>query len=303
MLDKELAPIVLFVYNRLDHSIKTIEALEKNILAAESELFIYSDAPKDESEIQNVLKVRWYIKKIQGFKKVTIFEAEKNLGLAKSIINGVSTIVNKYGKIIVLEDDLVTSPYFLKFMNDALNVYKNEKNIWEIGGYVYPIKVDPDIQTYLLPVTTSWGWATWKDRWQYFSRDPDNLVRNFSDYDIELFNVDNSVDIWSQVVLNNKGAIHTWAVFWYANVFLNKGMVLYPYQSIVNNIGHDGSGENCGKSSQFDNELLDHKIKLKKLSKIEINQTQFKRLKVFFKKNKDNFFIAWLKLLYWNLFK
>ncbi len=95
MLDKELAPIVLFVYNRLDHSIKTIEALEKNILAAESELFIYSDAPKNESEIQNVLKVRRYIKKIQGFKKVTIFEAEKNLGLAKSIINGVSIIVNK----------------------------------------------------------------------------------------------------------------------------------------------------------------------------------------------------------------
>ena len=136
------APIVLFVYNRLEHTRLTVEALQKNELANQSELFIYSDAAKNKNEQFKVYNVRKYIDNIDGFKKVTIFERKKNLGLANSIIDGVTNIVNKYGKIIVLEDDLVTSSFFLRYMNDALTKYKGNKRIWEVGGYVYPISCE-----------------------------------------------------------------------------------------------------------------------------------------------------------------
>jgi len=128
-----LAPIVLFVYDRPDHVKQTVEALKKNELALNSELFIYSDAAKNKNGEDKVIKVRQYIKNLDGFKKVTIFERNKNLGLASSIINGVTKIVNDYGKVIVLEDDLVTSPFFLKYMNEALELYKEERRVREVS--------------------------------------------------------------------------------------------------------------------------------------------------------------------------
>src|SRR3989339_698479 len=135
-----LSPIVLFVYNRLEHTRKTIEALQKNELAKDSELFLYSDGPKNEENIKKVNEVRKYINSIDGFKKVKIVEREINFGLARSIIAGVTDIVNKYGKIIVLEDDIVTSPYFLTFMNDALCLYENEEKVMHISGYFFPVE-------------------------------------------------------------------------------------------------------------------------------------------------------------------
>lgn len=135
----KISPIVLFVYNRPWHTKQTIESLKSNELAQESELFIYSDAAKDNDEIENVNEVRKYIETLDGFKKVTIIKREQNWGLADSIIDGVTKIVNEYGKIIVLEDDLVTSPYFLKFMNEALDFYENEEKVWHISGWNYPI--------------------------------------------------------------------------------------------------------------------------------------------------------------------
>ena len=135
-----LAPIVLFVYNRPWHTKQTVEALQKNELAKESELFIYCDEAKNEDAGKSVDEVREYIDKVDGFKKVTIIKREKNWGLADSIIDGVTKIVNEYGKIIVLEDDLVTSPYFLKFMNDGLEFYKDEKKVFGITGYAFPVK-------------------------------------------------------------------------------------------------------------------------------------------------------------------
>ena len=142
--ESNLAPIVLFVYNRPWHTAQTVEALQKNTLADKSELFIYSDAAKNSEVALYVKKVREYIRNISGFRKVTIMEREKNWGLANSIIDGVTTIVNKYGKIIVLEDDLVTSPYFLRFMNEALEMYENEESVASIHGYIYPIEGLPE---------------------------------------------------------------------------------------------------------------------------------------------------------------
>ena len=160
-----LAPIVLFVYNRLWHTKQTVEALKKNELASQSEIFIYCDNAKSEKVQSSVNEVRNFVDTVDGFKKVTVIKREKNWGLSDSITDGVTKIVNKYGKIIVLEDDLVVSPYFLKFMNDALKFYKDEKKVWHVSGWNYPINSDNLDDVFLWRLMNCWGWATWSDRW------------------------------------------------------------------------------------------------------------------------------------------
>ncbi|WP_133013310.1 sugar transferase [Marinomonas flavescens] len=248
---KFLAPIVLFVYNRLAHTKKTVQALQSNYLASESDLFIYSDAPKDDSALNSVNQVRKLISNITGFKSVTVFEQKKNIGLADSIISGVTEIVNNYGKVIVLEDDLVTSPSFLNFMNDALSFYENEKKVWHISGWNYPIDSTDLGGAFLWRTMNCWGWATWADRWSHFEKDTDQLIKSFSTEDIIKFNLDGYENFWGQVLSNKEGKINTWAIYWYATIFLNNGLCLNPSQTYVDNIGHDGSGVHCGNTKSI----------------------------------------------------
>jgi len=247
----DLAPIVLFVYNRPWHTKKTVEALQKNSLASDSELFIYSDGAKDEAVKPAVDEVREYINSINGFKTITVIERDKNWGLANSIIDGVTTIVNQYGKVIVLEDDLVTSQYFLKFMNDALDFYQYEKKVWHISGWNYPINTDDFDDVFLWRLMNCWGWATWADKWQHYEKDIDKTIAEFSQSDIKRFNLDGAEDFFSQVIANKNKKIKTWAIFWYVTIFKETGLCLGPSQSFVENIGHDGSGEHCGKSESY----------------------------------------------------
>ncbi len=246
----DLAPIIFFTYNRLWHTRQTVEALQKNELASESELFIFSDGPKPGDE-EKVKEIREYLKTITGFKKVTIIEREKNWGLANNIIDGVTRIVSEYGKIIVLEDDLVTSPYFLKFMNEALEVYKDEGRVMHISGYNYPIKTDGLDDAFFLKPTSCWGWATWDRAWKYYKKDPDYYLRIFTKEMIKDFNLNGAYDYFGQIIANKKGKINTWAIFWYASVYINNGLSLHPRESLVNNIGHDATGVHCSKSDAF----------------------------------------------------
>ena len=237
-----LSPIVLFTYNRLWHTQQTVEALQKNELANESELFIYSDGGRDEESWKKVNEVRKYLQTIQGFKDVKIIEQERNLGLADSIISGVTKIVNQYGKIIVLEDDIVTSPYFLKFMNDALNFYENEEKVWHISGWNYPIESKDSYETFLWRVMNCWGWATWQNRWIYYKKDTKELLGTFSEEDIYRFNLDGVYDFWSQVVANDEEKINTWAIYWYATIFKKQGLCLNPATPLLRNIGFTKDG-------------------------------------------------------------
>ena len=152
---KEVTPIALFVYNRLGHTQRTIEALKKNILAEDSDLIVFSDAQKSEAEADAVCEVRKFIREIDGFKSVSLVEREVNLGLARSIIDGVTTIVSKYGRIIVLEDDMVTSQYFLTYMNEALEKYADDDRVVSIHGYVYPVKQSLP-EAFFLPGADCW---------------------------------------------------------------------------------------------------------------------------------------------------
>ncbi len=278
------APIVLFVYNRSWHTKRTIEALQKNELAGESELYIYSDAPKNKEDEKRVREVRSYIHKIDGFKKVTIIEREKNLGLAGSIIDGVTKVVNEYGKVIVLEDDLVTSPYFLRFMNDALEYYEDEKRVWHISGWNYPIKIKTEEtnRVFLWRVMNCWGWATWADRWQFFEKDTEKLMREFSNEAIRKFNLDGVENFWEQVVLNKEGKIDTWAIYWYATIFKQQGLCLNPVRTFVDNIGFDGSGVHCSKKSFVDNIQTEYSIQFTK--NIEETEVYTKAIKKYLRK-------------------
>lgn len=247
-----LAPIVLFVYNRPEHTKQTVEALQKNELASESELYIYSDEAKNEDARKSVDEVRKYIEKIDGFKKVTIIKREKNWGLANSIIDGVTNIVNEYGKIIVLEDDLVTSPYFLEFMNEALDFYENEEKVMHITGYSYPINQNNVEDTFFIKPASCWSWATWARAWKYYKKDSEYYIEIFNQQMINDFNLNGSYKYFDQITLNKSGKINTWAIFWYASLYLKNGLSLHPRESYVKNIGHDGIGIHCSESHVFD---------------------------------------------------
>jgi len=284
-----LAPITLFVYNRLWHTQQTIEALQKNELASESELFIYADGVKNEKLDDQVLEVRSYIKEVGGFSKVTIIERDKNWGLAANIIDGVTNVVNQYGKIIVMEDDLVTSPYFLKFMNEALEFYKDEKKIWHISGWNYPIETAGLNNVFLWRLMNCWGWATWANRWEYYEKDVYKTMQEFSKEDIKRFNIDGTEDFFGQVTANYEKKINTWAIFWYATIFKKNGLCLNPAQTFVENIGLDASGANCGKTDIFTSRLSSLN-NIQFLSSIIENKISITNLKKFYKQNKKTIF-------------
>lgn len=252
-----LAPVVLFVYNRPWHTAQTIEALKKNILADQTELFIYSDGAKNEEAISQVLEVRKYLETVSDFKEVSVVKRDTNFGLACNIIDGVTSIVNRYGSVIVLEDDLVTSTNFLSFMNDALSKYKNEQHVYAISGYSFADGGQISESTYFLSITSSWSWATWDKKWAIFSRDEDEL-RNVINDDTKTrdFNFNNSYDYVSMAKLQLDHKINSWAIYWYLSIFKEKGLTFFPAERLVRNIGHDGTGTHC-KNGYHESELND----------------------------------------------
>jgi len=258
-MKNNFAPIALFCYNRLEHLKKTINSLKKNVLAKESELIIFSDYGKD------VGNVRKYIKTIKGFKKVIIVERKENFGLAKSIIKGVTEVVNKYGKIIVLEDDLLTGKYFLQYMNDALDFYEKDKKVGCVGGYIYPVKT-PLQETFFLNVPNPWGWATWKSSWKLFDKDGFGLLNEIVGKNLKKeFDVNNSYPYTKMLKNQIKGKNNSWAIRWRASLFLKKKLTLYPGKHLIKNIGLDGSGENCNYDSKRDVEICNEKVNLLKI--------------------------------------
>lgn len=253
-------PIVLFTYNRLWHTQQTVKSLQKNLLASESELFIYSDGGKNEDDWKKVYAVRNYLHTIDGFKKVHITEQGKNKGLANSIIDGVTEIVDKYGRIIVLEDDLVTSKYFLQYMNDALNLYEDCKDVACISGYIYPIKEPDDLpQTFFIKGADCWGWATWKEEWSIFNSNGAELLGKICAKNLEnKFDFEGAYPYMQMLKDQINGKNHSWAVRWYASAFLNNRLCLYPQKSFVRNIGFDESGTHCDNSNEFDTQVTDN---------------------------------------------
>jgi len=250
----DLAPVVLFTFNRLDHTVKTIEALKKNNLAQESRLYIFSDGPRDNQEKFKVDEVRKYLNNINGFKSITIIESLVNKGLAQSVITGVTDIIDKYGKVIVLEDDLITSNFFLEYMNKALNLYEFRRDIWSISGYTPDILFSKEFkdEVYLIMRGASWGWATWKNRWELNDWDvTDYKEFKYNKKEVENFNLAGS-DMAPMLSDQMEGRINSWAIRWGYNQFKFNMWTVYPIKSFVKNIGTDLSGTHSNSTKKFD---------------------------------------------------
>lgn len=258
---QNLAPIALFVYNRPEHTRRTLKFLQANLLADESRLFIYADAAKTFADEKNVKAVSDLISKVDGFKSVKIIAQKQNLGLAESIIKGVTELVNEYGKVIVFEDDLLSSPYTLQYFNEALAQYQNEDKVMHISAYMYPLAYADDLpETFLYRAVHSWGWATWKSSWSHFNPDIDALMQQFDAQKINQFSIEGKMNFWNQMKGFKAGKNNSWAIRWYASVFLNQGLSLNPSKSLINNIGHDGTGIHSNVESTYSVNIHQHAI-------------------------------------------
>lgn len=254
-MNSNLAPIVLFVYNRPDHALQTLESLHACQLADQSKLYIYCDGPHINASnelLEKIKKTREVSKQKKWCAEVEIIERELNYGLAKSIISGVSKIVNEYGKVIVLEDDLILSASYLKYMNEALTMYQDNEKVMHISGYMFPVNSANLPDTFFYRSTTCWGWATWKSAWDKFEPDAKKLVLNEKILQNKYkYDIDGSYHNLDMLKRQVTGQIDSWAILWYSSLFINDGLALHPKKSLVENIGHDGSGVHRDYSTRF----------------------------------------------------
>jgi hypothetical protein len=290
---QNVAPIALFVYNRPEHTRRTIKFLQQNLLADESRLFIFSDAAKDSSQQVFVNEVRDIIKQVDGFKSVELIERKTNLGLAESIIDGVSMLVSEYGKVIVFEDDLISSAYTLQYFNDALVRYQNEEKVMHIGAYMYPLKAENLPETFLYRAATSWGWATWDRAWKDFEPDINKIIDRFDRKKRLEFSIDGTMNFWKQIIEFKSGRNNSWAIRWYASIFLKGGLTLNPSKSLINNIGHDGSGIHSGLNDIY--HVIINPLPVTTFpEKIEENKEAYLAIKEFLKTRKGS---LWQRIL------
>jgi hypothetical protein len=306
-----LSPIAFFVYNRPFHTKKSIESLVRNNLAGNSDLFIFSDAAKDDSVLEDVKEVRKFIKTISGFKNIEIIEREKNLGLANSIINGVTSVIEKYGKVIVIEDDLICSTNFLRFINEALEFYEDKKKIFSVTGYNYPERLmkiprNYNYDVYFCPRCSSWGWGTWKDRWEkadWKLKNIDEFLKNKKLRKEYSYSGEDKIDM---LIAQIQGKIDSWATRWEYTQFINNGYTVYPVKSFINNIGFDGTGINSGydKKYFYEEGLIDLDYNIKFIDDIKLNKEIMREFGKIFKKDKlYNLKKIIKKLIFYNKWK
>lgn len=288
------APIALFVYNRPWHTLETLKALTANHLAKESELFVFADGPKENAtpeEIAKIKEVRRLVKEKLWCKAVTMYASDINKGLANSIIDGVTKIVNEFGKVIVLEDDIITSVDFLSNLNNALDIWEKDEKIFHIAAYMWPLP-EGYSKIFVTRVSFCWGWATWRRAWRFLLTNTENILNYVNATNSQdLFNFSKSLMMYDQLRSNANGLLKTWAVKWYATLFLFDGLVINFNKSLVKNIGFDGSGENCSISNIEYSNLYDNN-----LSKIDFDEPTFEEMK--FNNFRNSFYeTKWKRML------
>lgn len=289
----DLSPILLFVYNRPEHTRRCVESVLKNSHSKESEIYIYSDAAKEENDKEKVNEVRRYIKSIKGFKKISIIERSENWGLSRNIIDGVTTQINIHGTVIVLEDDLVVAPFFLKFMNDALRVYKDEPKVGHIQGCNFIQNIElPD--TFLIKWTGSWGWATWSRAWRLFNPNGEELLRELEEKKLtNVFDFNGKYRYTRMLRRQIEGKNDSWAIRWNASLFLKDVLSLNVGKSLVQNKGFDGSGTNCGGGNLYSSDLYMGVLVVSPISPIVEN----KKARQFFSDYYANVNSFWVKAI------
>ena len=280
---KELAPIILFAYNRPKHVKQVLEALQQNKLSEQSELFIFSDGGKDFEDEKLVEETREILDNTTGFKKVTVFKRPVNFGLAANVIDGVSTIIEKYGRVIVLEDDLVTAPTFISFMNKALDVYENVDEVAHIHSFCYAGLNLPD--TFFIKWVGSTGWATWQKSWKLFERNGEKLLAKLKEKRLTKdFDFNGQYPYTRMLKRQIAGRNNSWAIRWNASLFLNNKLSLNTGKSLIHNIGFDGSGMHSGSQDFYNMGLFDGELELKKPDMIKESVDARKQFEEFYER-------------------
>lgn len=251
-MERIFAPILLFAYNRPDHLKKCVNSLLANTLAKESDLMVFSDAARTVADTERVGQVRNYLRTITGFRHITIVERTENWGLAKSIIDGVTKTLEQYDRVIVVEDDLILAPYFLQFMNDALEAYKDEEHVGHIQACDFTD--NPSLpETFLIKWTGSWGWATWRRAWKHFNPNGQELLDELKRRNLtRQFDFNGRYGYTQMLSRQIEGRNDSWAIRWNASLFLKDILSLNVGRSLVKNTGFDGSGTNCGGGGLYD---------------------------------------------------
>ena len=286
-----LAPIVVFTYNRPEHTQRTLNALLINPLANESDIIIYSDSARTANHNKAVDEVRSYLSELTGFRSIKVIHRDKNFGLAESIIQGVTEVLQQSEKVIVLEDDMVVSPYFLEYMNEALEQFVDDDRVISVHGYVYPVDIELP-EAFFLPGADCWGWATWRRGWALFNSNGqyllDELVRRHL---IQEFDYNGAYPFLSMLKDQIKGANDSWAIRWHASAFLAVKLTLYPGRSLIHIVGNDSSGTHCGDLDSMDAKLSETKINFKNVI-VDVSPIALEAFENYFKKN-----ISWRRQL------
>ena len=288
------SPIIIFVYNRLHHLDILFNSLQKNDLFKKSKVIVFSDGAKNEIDKDKIDKVRELLKKRLIPQNSEIIENNVNLGLSRNVIGGLNKIFQIYDRAIILEDDLELSPFFLNYMNDALNLYATSENVASVSGYMYPIEPKKFSNNYFfLKLIESWGWGTWKRAWNIFENDSLQLKKKIDEKQlVNEFNFESGISYYKMLTDNINGLNDSWAVRWYASTFLKNMNTLFPSKSFVKNIGIDNSGENCNYTTVYDSLINVEYNKLKKTDSLEllsdrlIIQSFFQKIK--YKRYLDN---------------
>ena len=255
-----LAPIIFFVFNRPHHTQRALASLAKAALASESDLYIVCDGPRTEQDLPLIQQTRDVVDRAQGFKSVNVIKSEVNRGLANSVIGGVTGIITGSRRAIVVEDDLVVSPYFLKFLNEGLERYQDEARVFSVSAYhhppsLVPIPNDYSYDAYANPRNSSWGWATWADRWDRVDWEVRNY-RSFIDDPLKVAEFNRGgEDLTPMLRMQMTGDIDSWSIrFSYAH-YQHRAVSMVATRSYVENIGLDGSGTHSSATDDYHNDL------------------------------------------------
>lgn len=276
------APVVIFVYKRPDHLRRTIESLRKNFGASDHDLIIFSDAPRIEADREGVGIVRQYIRTIDGFRSIRIVERQANAGLSRSIIEGVTTVLKEFDRVIVLEDDMETSPYFLKYMNEGLERYALEERVISIHAYCYPV-MGKLPETFFLKGADCWGWGTWRRGWTLFEPDGRRLLQELKRRNLlRRFDFNGSYPFSGMLRDQIEGKNDSWAIRWYASALIHDRLTLYPGRSLLRNIGTDASGSHCHATKEFENTVAETEVYVRE-SPVEEDSGALKQFEEYFR--------------------
>ncbi len=269
---RDHAPVVVFAYRRPDHLRRALDSLAANSGADQTQVSIYCDGAKsaaDGEAVEQVREIARYASESGVFASARVIERDHNLGLAKSVISGVTETLEGHDRVIVVEDDLVVSPDFLDYMNQALALYANNDEVISIHGFMY--SVPPVLpQTVFLRGADCWGWATWRRGWELFEPDSQKLLKELDKSpDRAQFDFDGAFPYRQMLKDQAAGTIDSWAVRWYASAFLANKLTLYPGQSLVENIGQEGSGTHSQSATSHEVQAITINLPLERIAIME----------------------------------